>query len=309
MIYLKLQGRIGNQIFMYATARMIQKLKNDNDTIYIEDTWNESPEGYHYDNSLMHYPLENVQYVHDLDMWESARMSKLRRNWAFINRVIERDKDIDSMYSVGRHFQWLYNSLGIFHMENGYVAYPKHFKRDVYVHGYFQSEKFFEPIQDEIRKTFFLESELEKANYPDLEKIKERNTVCISIKVQHNAGNYMYDVCNEQYYEKAINYIIENVENPLFFICSDDVNYVKEHLIDTSKYEVVTQAAEMPVHLSLSAMACSKHFIIGNTSFGWWAQYLSTNPDKIVIVPDRWYNGLGQWQYDIYQDNMVRIEV
>lgn len=309
MIYLKLQGRIGNQLFMYATARMIQVLKGDEDTIYIDDTWNASPEGYHYENSLTNYKLENIEYVHDLQMWQGPRMKKLRRNWAIINRLIEKNKDEDNLYKRGKQFQWLYNCLGIYHIENGYVPYPKKFKKDIYVHGYFQSEKFFEPIKDEIRKTFLLEDELVRCGYPELEKIKARNTVCISIKVQHNAGNYMYDVCNEKYYEKAIQYILDNVENPLFFICSDNVEYVKEHFIDTSKYEVVTQATDMPVHLSLAAMACSKHFIIGNTSFGWWAQYLSTNPEKIVIVPDRWYNGLGQWQYDIYQDYMVRIEV
>ena len=126
--------------------------------------------------------------------------------------------------------------------------------------------------------------------------------------MQHNAGNEMYDVCSKEYYEKAIYYITNNVENPLFFVCSDNVDYVKDNLIDTNKYDVICQSKDFPVHVSLAVMARCKHFIIGNTSFGWWAQYLSNVNDKKVIVPDRWYNNMGEWQYDIYMNNWIIID-
>ena len=63
----------------------------------------------------------------------------------------------------------------------------------------------------------------------------------------------------------------------------------------------------MPVHTSLAAMALCKHFIIGNTSFGWWAQYMSKNKNKIVIAPSKWMRI--DMPIDIYQDNWMIIEV
>lgn len=311
MIYLKLRGRIGNQLFMYATARTIQWLKGDDDTIVIEDYKNQANDSLVYENSLVNYPLHNVEFVHDLSIWHSVKLLPLRIKWLFISRLMENTKNFEKKYMISQKYQWFYNRCGVFHIQDGYVPYPSKFKKNVYVDGYFQSEKFFEPIKNEIKETFLLKEETDNCGYPNIDKIRERNTICISAKVQHNVGNKMYDVCDMDYYAKAINYMTEHVDNPLFFICSDDVEYVKENLIDTSKYDVVCQDSKYPVHISLAVMALCKHFIIGNTSFGWWAQYLSEHEDKIVVAPSKWYGAeIPQEIYKvIYQDNWTLIEV
>ena len=307
MIYLKLKGRIGNQLFMYATARMIQLLKGKQEEIIIEDSNNRSAEGIEYLNSLEYYLLPNVKFVHDKRIWDSKTMLLPKIRWNLIYHVLEKTNNQDKKYRIALRNQNLYNKWGFFHIDDGYVSFPVAFKKDTVVDGYFQSEKFFYPIRDEIKALFRAEKELLQANYPNIETIKKRNSVCISIKVQHNVGNEMYDVCHETYYKRAIDYIEKHVENPLFFICSDDVEYVEKNLIDTTKYDVVRQDTSQPDYITLAAMARCKHFIISNTSFGWWAQYLSVYSDKIVLVPSRWYNMRGSWQYDIYMDNWIRI--
>ena len=143
--------------------------------------------------------------------------------------------------------------------------------------------------------------------YPDIVKIRNRNSVCISIKVQHNVGNSIYDVCNDGYWQKAINYICQNVEDPLFFICSDNVEYVKENLIDCTKYDAVFQNPKIPVNVSLSIMGQCKHFVIGNTTFGWWAQYLCKYDKKIVVAPSKWMKI--DMPIDIYQNGWHLVEV
>ena len=39
----------------------------------------------------------------------------------------------------------------------------------------------------------------------------------------------------------------------------------------------------------LTYMSICKHFILSNSSFSWWAQYLSDYKDKIIIAPDKWF--------------------
>ena len=80
-----------------------------------------------------------------------------------------------------------------------------------------------------------------------------------------------------------------------------------DNLIDTNKYDYVVQDKNSPVFLSLAAMAECKHFIIGNTTFGWWAQYLSEFENKMVIAPSKWM--AIDMPIDIYQNNWILIEV
>lgn len=300
MIYLWLMGRIGNQLFMYAAARMAQVLSGDKQEILIDDF------GSPYENLLVRYPLKNVRYTHQGETLLTKEFIRQRVACGIAARL-ERGMDSRKKYEFEKKHQKILNKFGVIKIIDGYVDLPKKYCKNTYMYGYFQSEKYFAPIKDELIETFSLKSEVNQSGYPGLEKIRKRNTVCISAKVQHNVGNEEYDVCNNGYYIRAIEYMEKRVENPLFFICSDNVDYVKEHLIDTSKYDVIFQDSSFPVHISLAVMAQSKHFIIGNTSFGWWAQYLSPSKGKMVVAPSRWY-GL-DIPCDIYMDDWILLEV
>jgi len=303
MIYLKLQGRIGNQLFMYAAARMVQLLQGNDQEIIIEDC-NNLKAGYL--TVLDQYDLSNVRFVHDLKTFKSFRMILQRWTYYFI-KLFEIRMTPRKRYEFEKKHQKLFNSFGVIRAIDGYIDLPNKFRKDTFMYGFFQSERYFLPIKDEIRRAFSIQEIVDSIDFSDIDKVRNSNTICISIKVQHNAGNPMYDVCTKEYYDKALSIMIERVEDPVFFICSDNVQYVLDNLIDANKYSVVMQDSSIPIHITLALMAQSKHFIIGNTSFGWWAQYLSDNSDKIVVAPSRWY-GIDV-PCDIYQDNWTLIEV
>mgnify|MGYP000139365863 CR=1 FL=1 len=67
-----------------------------------------------------------------------------------------------------------------------------------------------------------------------------------------------------------------------------------------------------PDYVEMYLMSKCKHFIISNSTFSWWAQYLSTNESKIVIAPSRWgnlsYKGENV-QTDIYEDDWILVDV
>ncbi len=306
MIYLELEGRIGNQIFMYAAARTLQLNSPDNPEIYIDDS---RVKKLNWEDSLPFYDLPGVSgYVDDRSVLKKAKLGAAERAIFWHRHIGTRlYPTFRSRYEFELRNKENFLRKGLIRCENGYIPLPDSVNKDVYMSGFFQSPKYFEDNKDEIVKLFGIEDKVLESNYPGIEKIRNRNSVCISIKVEHNVGSQMYDVCTREYWEKAIEHITKNVEKPLFFICSDNVPYVLEHFIDANKYDVVLQSREYPVQISLGVMAHCKHFIIGNTSFGWWAQYLSKNPDKIVITPSKWY-GMDV-PCDLYMDNWTKIEV
>ena len=303
VIYVPLQGRIGNQLFQYAIARRIQIEKGKNAKIIMDDSdvlrckW---------ENSLAYYNLPNVEYVHDSITKKTFVFSHqaILRN---IYKVLTKYMNYKSKFAFEKKIQFFINKLGVALCENGYIDFDLDYSKPIYLEGYFQSEKYFKNYYFDIKNIITDNFHDQLNEYPEIDKIRRRNTVCISVKIEHNVGNSIFSVCGIDYWKKAIEYIMKNVENPLFFICSDNVSYVLDNLIDTNKYDYVVQDKNSPVFLSLAAMAECKHFIIGNTTFGWWAQYLSEFENKMVIAPSKWM--AIDMPVDIYQNNWILIEV
>lgn len=302
-IYVLLQGRIGNQLFIYAFAKAIALQYNEEVDIIIDDS---EVLNCNWENSLEFYNLKNVTYIHKNELNKQKGFKKqyyLRK----LFRIISKNKSYNDKFYIEKKYQSFLNKNGLIMCENGYLNTKINTAKNQYIEGFFQSEKYFEKIREIILKDLNPSQFIEVESYPNIDKIRTRNTVCTSIKVEHNIGSELYDVCTKEYWKKAIKYIEDHVENPLFFICSDNVDYVINHLIDTQKYDYICQDPSYPTYISLSVMSECKHFIIGNTTFGWWAQYLSNYKEKIVIAPSQWMKV--DMPIDIYQDNWTCIDV
>lgn len=285
IVYLQLSGRIGNQLFEYAYAYAIQREYGENVKIIIDESDVLSA---NWINSLKEYNLPEVEYVQNDDKYKK----KLKRNiliYKLYQKYID-NKDPKIQYEREKKWQPFINKNGLIAVEKGYIKCKPNFNISTYMFGYFQSEEYFKKYAKELKHIFDLSDELERSNYPGLEEIKKRNTVCISIKIEHNLGSDIYDICGESYYKEAIEYIFHKVDNPLIFLCSDNVEKAKETFFKDYEGDIICQANGFSAAISLCVMSKCKHFIINNTSFGWWAQYLCEYNDKIVVAPDKWMN-------------------
>jgi Glycosyl transferase family 11 len=174
--------------------------------------------------------------------------------------------------------------------------------------GFFQSYKYFEGHDEEIKKVFAL-PKIE--GYMDYVSIHVRR----GDYVQH-AGSF--PPVDEKYLAAAIGRIYREIYrnyfhdwNQKFMIFSDDIPYCKELLKNyvSGKYEFSEGRTELE---DLALMASCGHHIIANSTFSWWAAYLGHNPNRIVITPSKetWFgsqSGVKKPVVDLLPDNWIQI--
>jgi hypothetical protein len=114
-----------------------------------------------------------------------------------------------------------------------------------------------------------------------------------SVSVHIRRGDYLKDtlmnVLPMEYYAAAFDHIHSKINDPCFYIFSDDLNWVKDNLkmnypVKYIDFESSSNADFLELHL----MSKCRHNIIANSSFSWWGAFLNRNPEKIVISPKDW---------------------
>lgn len=159
--------------------------------------------------------------------------------------------------------------------------------RRIELRGYFQSEKYFVHRRKEILELFAAPEEFNQhilAKYPFLSS--DQLIVGIQIRDYRSytpSGEY-HPTIGRKYYERAIALFPEDT---IFMVSSNNREYAKECTQGLAKNIVYLNADYLEEFYTL--VLC-KSFIISNSSFGWWAAWLSTTEDKRVIVPDPWFS-------------------
>lgn len=277
MIELILNGGLGNQMFEYAYARTIQLITGDKLAINI---FTYDMDRFQRNFSLNHYHLADNLIVYN----KKRRILK-------ICRALCKEKE-KVIYKVGKKIkkEILLERHKVFEV-NGINRY---------IYGYFQGEKFFEKYANEIKQEFILKHDISEKNKKILYNIQNCNSVCVHVR----RGDYVtsgFLVCDKEYYMRAIEKLKQENDNYVFYFFSDDISWTKENIYDESYIYVDN---DNPDYEELELMRNCKHFIISNSSFSWWAQYLSENTDKKVIAPNRWDNS-GKPMNDIYMKNWI----
>jgi hypothetical protein len=147
--------------------------------------------------------------------------------------------------------------------------------------GYWQSPYYFESI----RKTLL--KELQPLHIPTFpEWVKKDNTVAVHIRRTDYLNEKRYGFIGLNYYTKAMSYFREKLNEPLFVIFSDDLNWCREY-ITGSDVLYLQEKDWSKDYLELYLMSKCKHQIIANSSFSWWGAWLNGNENKTVIRPLR----------------------
>jgi hypothetical protein len=196
---------------------------------------------------------------------------KIKNKFGFTNRWIE-------WYETGREKDF----------------YRHHLTKNTkaYMAGRYQEYYYLENIRDTLLEDFKFTTEMPEPVKEYFKKITEVNSVAIHIRRGDYSGSKEFDICSIKYYENAVHYILKLERDAVFFIFSDDLEWVKNNVTFIENYRIVdTSQYEKSDYFDLYLMTNCKHNIIPNSTFSWWGAWLNQNPKKIVVCPEKW-NGL-----------------
>lgn len=298
-IHVYLTGRLGNQLFQYAFARHLQKkyggriICNIYELEHRSEKMKHVPEKFHYD--MRNYKLN-----------QNVTLEDLRLPWYadFLHPIIRVIKKIFPK----QLFQIMVKQGCILWQRNDYIEIPDLKCNSVILNGWWQDFRFFHDVEKELQKEIVPMTAPVAENNQIYRIASSTNSVCISVR----GGNYLVHgvkeklfVCDRQYFFNAVEKISELISNPVFIVFSDDLEWVRKHIRfedEFPNFPFYYESGKDPVEEKLRLMTSCKNFIISNSTFSWWAQYLAPYKEKVIVAPDIWFvngnrNGLymGNW--------------
>jgi hypothetical protein len=270
MIISQLSGGLGNQLFQYAFGFARAKalgVEFKLDLSFYEDyDWHDYSLGPF--NITAHIAKgEDIKRIKELD---SKLIQKFKK------------KLFSSNYHCIYEDSLLFNPIYLKPQKSSYLV------------GYWQCEKYFTDVWQILCKEFEITIPPNGKNQDFLDKINsEKSSISLHIRrgnyVTIDSVNQIHGTISLDYYEKAIEFFGSTVENPFFYVFSDDIEWAKAHLKINFPVLFVDINDDKTDFEDLRLMSSCKHNIIANSTFSWWAAYLNRNNDKVVIAPDKWF--------------------
>lgn len=289
-----LQGRLGNQLFQYAYSRAICFSTGRKCVL------SEAPlKSKNISNRLDCFSLSpDVLFI------ENHRLSFLQKVALSLYSKHIDSQDRISKYALEKKWRIVMLWSGVFMCENGFINPPKTKKHNLLSIGYFQSERYFELYKEQILKELQFKESIKDSVKDLAEKITSSiEPTCLHIRLGDYVKNPLHGVLDASYYRKALSKLRSLKPNATLFLFSDNVELVKQELgLDDVSYI----PAEIDEQQTMYLGSLCHNFVISNSSFSWWMQYLSRRDNRLVIAPSRWY--AEPCPCDIYQKEWMLIE-
>lgn len=279
--YIKVCGGLGNQMFQYAFYKALSKKLVDSD-VYLDTYWfslikKELPE-----NQKLTDDFTPREY--ELGLFKNIDPKLVPQD--VVRAYFSKKSRPDLTQQEALEEKVIVEKSAFEYDEKLFEIQPKRF-----FSGYFQNEEYFKDFQDEIKKDFELPEfdKSDKYNQKLLKEIQKSNSVMIHIR----RGDYIQ--LNQElpleYYKKAVDYILQTVKKPQFFVFGiDSDEFIKRELKLKHKFKFIGNKNHENNEdwKDFKLMQACKHAIIANSAFSWWAAWLSGYDGKVVTAPSPW---------------------
>lgn len=268
MKIVKFLGGLGNQMFQYAfylaLKQQFGKVKADLSG---------------FENYELHHGFElekvfNIQ-LEKASPFELKLYTSERRDW------------------LTRKLRRIYGTKDALQLEKQEFGFEEEIFKDPsprYFWGYWQHHLYHAGIHPQIADAFKFKQELEGKNLTLARQAAEISSVSIHIR----RGDYLDhpilgNICNLEFYHKAIEIMKEKLDKPHFVVFSNDINWCRNKLSLSEAIFVDWNTGENS-YRDMQLMGFCKHHVIANSSFSWWGASLKSQKGKIVVAPKKWVN-------------------
>ena len=303
MIAVNINAGLANQMFHYAFGRgLVAKGYN----VYFDQS-NFKPR--------KEWAFESVRLQDAFPNIEMKIMPKGRFRFAFLSpEEAAKRSSYKFSFLVPKVLEKLGIEKYVFETEYGYIAdIEQYISRNCMLRGFWQSEKYFAHIKDDIRKQFTFLPFDEDINITTANQMATENSVAIHIR---KGRDYLQSelmgqgLCGVDYYQNAVDYISQHVATPKYYVFTDNPQWVEGNL-SGFEYTLVdwNSVSGKKNFRDMQLMSCAKHNIIANSTYSWWGAWLNSNPQKIVIGPKRFFNPINEFfsKQDIMCEDWVQL--
>jgi len=295
MIISWISGGLGNQMFQYALGKVLSH-KNAEELFLDLSGYNpflntkDSPRNFELDIFKLKYS-------------EASRSA--------IVRLSDSNPVINSINNLFKAKINPYPKGYVQESSHGFKSRILELQGNIYLRGFWQSEKYFNQYSELIRHDFAFPTPPTGKNKALLLGIDNSNSVSIHVRrgdyVSNQTTNQFHGVCSLAYYRKAIKSIKDKVTNPIFYVFSDDPEWCKDNLTIAEKTTYISHNSGEKSWEDMRLMSHCKYNIIANSSFSWWGAWLNDNPTKIVIAPQKWFNDPSIDTQDVIPDSWLKM--
>lgn len=176
---------------------------------------------------------------------------------------------------------------------------------NINLNGYFQSEKYFMHIKDEIRKDFEFHDHIKKSCNSIWKEIvvDEGFSEAISVHVRRTdylEKSHIHHILSMSYYEEALSKLPKDIP---VFVFTDDPQWAKENKFFSSDRFFISESDNI---CDMCLMSMCTYNVIANSTFSWWGAWLAGHNN--VIAPKVWFSPKANLNDgDIVPDSWNRI--
>ena len=289
-LIIRISNGLGNQLFMYASAYAMSKELSRNLLIDNESS-------FHSTKNISDYLLNNFNITSEI----ASDNKKFKSLYGYLKRKFLLKTDL-----FRRNKLFYIEKKNIDKITNYNDDFKnKFFDNNMYVEGYFESEKYFLNYKSSLSNEFkFKNSDIYKNNLY-FDNISKSNSVALCIRQNRfiegiNNNNeinrkksWNFTLEQIEYINKLIKIIKSKISNAKFFLWSNDFQNLESNFFNFDYQKInlnnVNDSIDKTI-LGLYLLTNCKHYVVTGSSFNWWGAWLSTNQSKIIIRPSHFKN-------------------
>lgn len=282
MIAIRLQGGLGNQMFQYAYGREL--VSRGYGVVYEDSSFAT--------DSLRDY---------ELDVWrvDAPKLSAADR--VLLPRRFEGQGWANWLQGKRPLRKLSERPLG-FHQR--FLTPPTH----AYLTGYWQSERFFPRVRDELVDAFRPAKSVSEESRHVAALVETTNAVAIHVRRTDFLTLSAHQGCGVAYYERCVSDLLNHFAELEVFVFSDDLAWCEANLRFRCPTRFVGHNSGPTAYEDLWLMSRCRHHVIPNSTFSWWSAWLKTDPSGVTYAPAPWFNDPAAPGGDVTPDRWIAIQ-